>query len=623
MCHQGYDTIERVIELTWEDLEEIGIKKLGKLMLSDYLYNAFVAVVTVTAIMYLKKLLNLNDLSLCIITGHQKKITLAIKKMQDVFNEMLRSSGTSAVNSSTYYNNITSSCPDIVTPRKLPSVNSYQLPTHYSSQDVTIMTNRSPNTSPASEVTPEIPQLKTFQQLPNSRNGYVINRQMSETPYYGVICPPGQIPSSRGRSLESLDCNGSLNFGNHMYDQRHYRYTSNNHSCMSPQKSMTNRDVYHENMHGYETDSELIRNNDYGKHQFSDAYYLYEIDGTATLHRPKSLLRAKPIAKITAKRHSRQINDSSSCDSIYDCKQNMQNSSPQNEKLSPLSLNDKPVENTEKCQPIVVTTTAATSASIPVSSTNSTANYRNSVATSSPTQVYATISRSSRKTPPPPPKRTNSLRNPSSSGKNKKLEVNHDSQHDNRCNSLEAMQEQAFATCVKSLASRFSMCNFESLPPLPARNHPTTPRPPSPLKTIQTNVQTNGSANKEDFPPPPPPHMLVNVNSSSNNTSNTTNDKSVRNAGVLVSPERFKKFEQVFGQNDIDREASISSGSSEESMPFANDNVGTIKQRFNHSSVMSAPTSTATSPNENKRMFPQHNGNSIFSGRVSSRYLGK
>lgn len=30
LCDQGYDTIDRVTELTWEDLEEVGIKKLGE-----------------------------------------------------------------------------------------------------------------------------------------------------------------------------------------------------------------------------------------------------------------------------------------------------------------------------------------------------------------------------------------------------------------------------------------------------------------------------------------------------------------------------------------------------------------------------------------------------------------
>lgn len=29
LCDQGYDTVDKVTELTWEDLEEIGIQKLG------------------------------------------------------------------------------------------------------------------------------------------------------------------------------------------------------------------------------------------------------------------------------------------------------------------------------------------------------------------------------------------------------------------------------------------------------------------------------------------------------------------------------------------------------------------------------------------------------------------
>lgn len=33
LCHQSYDSIEKVSTLTWEDFEEIGIQKLGK---NDY-----------------------------------------------------------------------------------------------------------------------------------------------------------------------------------------------------------------------------------------------------------------------------------------------------------------------------------------------------------------------------------------------------------------------------------------------------------------------------------------------------------------------------------------------------------------------------------------------------------
>ncbi|XP_053204010.1 caskin-1-like isoform X2 [Panonychus citri] len=51
LCQQGYDSVDRAIELTWEDYEEIGIKKLG----------------------------------------HQKKLSLAIKRIQDLNNGVRRS----------------------------------------------------------------------------------------------------------------------------------------------------------------------------------------------------------------------------------------------------------------------------------------------------------------------------------------------------------------------------------------------------------------------------------------------------------------------------------------------------------------------------------------------------
>lgn len=35
---QGYTTLEKILELTWEDLEEIGIKKLGKFNFFDLIF---------------------------------------------------------------------------------------------------------------------------------------------------------------------------------------------------------------------------------------------------------------------------------------------------------------------------------------------------------------------------------------------------------------------------------------------------------------------------------------------------------------------------------------------------------------------------------------------------------
>lgn len=37
LCDQGYDSVDKVTELTWEDLEEIGIQKLGKGLLLNFI----------------------------------------------------------------------------------------------------------------------------------------------------------------------------------------------------------------------------------------------------------------------------------------------------------------------------------------------------------------------------------------------------------------------------------------------------------------------------------------------------------------------------------------------------------------------------------------------------------
>lgn len=40
LSHQGYDDLDKVTDITWEDLEEIGIQKLGQLTTVNYITPA-------------------------------------------------------------------------------------------------------------------------------------------------------------------------------------------------------------------------------------------------------------------------------------------------------------------------------------------------------------------------------------------------------------------------------------------------------------------------------------------------------------------------------------------------------------------------------------------------------
>ncbi|XP_054160332.1 caskin-2-like [Oppia nitens] len=466
LCQQGYNSIDRVTELAWEDLEEVGITKLG----------------------------------------HQKKIMLAIKKIKNInnnINSCKTSESTHNLSLPLIYNNNSSSCDGMARPNN----NGYNMSFNSQYQDTVAIKMFAPTTkstpSPTTEQLPPIaPQLKTFQQLPINR--FMYSRQRSDVPYTGFLSNDTQnmLQSSRGRSLESLDYNDS-NY--HLFWSKQSNHMLNG---FPKQQQMPYSESYEltqqresEQIHGYETDNEVINN--YANNRRT----MYEIDGTATLHRPKGMVKAKPVAKIVAKTRPPTQPDVNTFNQIYDTQK----------KYEPMSQSDNNLKNNFICDD------------------NSSSYYQDV----NP-QIYASIKR--KKTPPPPPKRVNSMRNtlttsspiysgtsiPSFSSPLSPLHSHHRQSYDG----YDQFQEQVFASCVKNLTSRFSMKNMED----------TTP---SDDKTFK------GCA--DDFPPPPSPLSF--------------ND--CQNYNTLQRKKKDKNDRQ---------ECNISSSSSTESMPFANDNIGTIKQ---------------------------------------------
>ena len=170
-------------------------------------------------------------------------------------------------------------------------------------------------------------------------------------------------------------------------------------------------------------------------------------------------------------------------------------------------------------------------------------------------QLYGTLR--GKRNPPPPPKRTNSIKNE---------------------RSIEAMKDEAFATCVKGLASRFVMGSTE-LPPPPG----DTDRSVSPALT-------------EDFPPPPSPLSSV---MDLTDSSVLPKEDNVR-AKELPGESPRTKFRQ---RRKDSADSNISTSSTESnSLPFANENVGTIKQRAakaaaNESSPSASPSATLRKSN--------------------------
>ena len=209
--------------------------------------------------------------------------------------------------------------------------------------------------------------------------------------------------------------------------------------------------------------------------------------------------------------------------------------------------------------------------------------------------IYATLKRS--KKPPPPPKRTNSVSSnsapiclpnqfawpqgckvvPQAIANNHQLQHQHQHQQHhppynmvgpNHCKSfLDAVQEAAFATCVKSLASQFSQISkgHEEEKLQVTRD--------AKVSIISSDSKFGGS---DEFPPPPTPLRQSTEDITSNSTASENQCSSVK------SP--------------------ISSSSSNESLPFANDNLGTIRQSassHSHALMTQAYSNTGSKVGQN------------------------
>ncbi|CAN8002658.1 unnamed protein product [Ixodes hexagonus] len=436
LCQQGYHTVDRAADLTWEDLEDIGIQKLG----------------------------------------HQKKMMLAIKKIRDL-NSGSRRTGN--------YGDIRHSSVDMgqvlsqrTTAQGLIPVGH---PYHHAAppppaQDVAVMPPPHANAVPPSRSDGDpssAPQLRTFRQQSPPRGGFhrvgsgesLLQGQpqfgsslyqhqggLGASDLYQHDFVPMQVRSpNRGRSLESLEDGGTAYQGSHPPGQYQYQGGYQQQGYQQGPSPDWYQMVSSWRQHGYDTDSELVRQ---VSHHGYD--YGYEPDGTATLHRPRGLVKPRPVAKVTA----RALLDSPDLE------------------FEPKDVDPKLGSDWE----------------------------------------------SSKRCAPAPPKRTNSIR--------RQQEAN--------------MAETAFATCVQSLTSRFTMATSQDEPPLP---------PPPP-------------AAPEDEEPPPPPQPLPAPPPTSSSSTLTSSSSSTSSDGEL-SPSGTL----------IRRKDSGGSSVSSESIPFANENVGTIKQR--------------------------------------------
>lgn len=284
---------------------------------------------------------------------------------------------------------------------------------------------------------------------------------------------------------------------------------------------------------------------------------LHHVDTMSVSHRPQpgvsSAQKHKPVAMIAASRPASSASSVSFSDFVQDLKSKTG--------LGPNEL----LSSASTCS---LHSNSSFASEADASSIYSSTRISYSAQPFDASSIYATLKRNKR-LPPPPPLRTNSVRSAHGHrdyGPAVSTSRIPDPSHSNvsREPLFDAMQEQAFATCVKSLASRFSqMASVEDEAPgyasLPVSANPgsrtwrgsedTFPPPPPPLHSADKQHK-NQSLGSNEFPPPPSPLCQESLLSFGSNR--------------IQSPDR-----------------SLSSCSSE-SLPFANDNMGTIRQSSSH-----------------------------------------
>lgn len=551
LCQQGYDSIDRVIQLTWEDFEEIGIKKLG----------------------------------------HQKRLTLAIKRIQDLNNGVRRpstatfSSLSSSIPSSSSLSSDSSSSSNANVAHASHHNLSLPLKSYPLGEEVAINTSLSAKLVSPTLGSPSTPELKTFQpgsdcgSMPSSCSSSVskmpIGNENSNDRADTLSCS-----SLRGQSIESLskdeaDTSKITAYLQH-YISRLQKHESRQDFTKPPCEASIRHTHYHQ---GYESDCEISS----PRLGFPTQQHDYET--TATLNRPRSLIKARPVAKIVA--NSRHGDDFSTSKNVTIIPPHVEIKVVGKSLNHPENSNNfyEDVDSINLLPPPPIDDDGNTSPPTAIPSATPSGSNGNELSTKKS------------KVPPAPPKRVNSVKITNSDGiyaSNMRMFQQSSPGGPQQAilnSTLDSIQERSFATCVKSLTAKFHNETYAKFPPLPSRNHITTPK-----SNVSSQSPVHNSTPKvddeifddENLPPPPPPDEPPEYYSAVNGGYVIDNLQYQRLSDDIL-PEPQPTF-----TNGAPSEKSntVSNSSSTESMPFANDNIGTIKQRDYAANIVSRQNSS-------------------------------
>ncbi|XP_068230578.1 caskin-2-like isoform X1 [Palaemon carinicauda] len=529
---QGYTSVEQMTQLTWEDLEDIGITKLG----------------------------------------HQKKVMLAIKRVKDI----MAGKKFASVQDTRIQNQYGTH--EIMISREagdgreqfsaVPEFRTFAGPVHPNAGDLNRLTGPAdpgghygvPNHyAPGVQFGPMGPPQAHVQPMPHQSGPYISSGQyggpQGPSPPGGKVhngpphpLPgPGQVqyrpdvvavqirPGGRGRSAESLeepiygtyqtfhpDSRLSLAQGPSSLGSLPPRpFPPPSMMTSHPQRSMDDGDITPTN-------------------EYAGSY-----EGGGTLPRPRTANKLRPVAKVTAKTRV----DVHEVPQFIKDGMNLKKPS-QVEEVGMKDLNVKTLnrQNSEK-----------------ISSSQGSGSTNN------------TPQGTPKKLPPPPPRRSNSISETS------KEAACRDGQH--------GYLKRGLSYGYMGIKNNLQPDVTPDLPPPPA--------PPD---------SANHQHLPDDFPPPPPPLTCVTMASTSRITSTITT-ASITSDSLATSQTLTSASDEIspsFRPRRNDSNASFKSTSStdSDSLPFANENAGTIKQRACRPHPGLSVLDTRNSPHSSPRSSP-------------------
>ncbi|XP_069157327.1 caskin-2 isoform X3 [Procambarus clarkii] len=539
---QKYTSVEQMTQLTWEDLEDIGITKLG----------------------------------------HQKKVMLAIKRVKDIMAGK-KFTNTQDPRQQSHYG-----AHEIMISREasegrdqyasVPEFRTFSGPGHYGNGEHNRLSGPADSGVHYGVQTHYVPGVQ-YGPMPPPPQAHVHPMSQQTGPFHpsnqfsapqGPSPPgsklanipphplpgPGQVqyrpdlvavqvrPGGRGRSIESLEepiygtyhtfhpdsrlqfVQGPMSLGS--LPPRPFLPTSM--GTPNPQRSMD--------------DGDITPTNEYANN--------YE--GGGTLPRPRTANKLRPVAKVTAKTRV----DVHEVPQFIKDGMNLKKPS-QKEEINMKDLNIKELnlkalnrQNSEK----IYNTSQGTGSS-------------NNTPQGTPKKI-----------PPPPPRRSNSISETSKEA---------------------ALQESQYGYLRRGLSYGYMGIKNNLQPDVT----PDLPPPPAPPDSA------NHQHLPDDFPPPPPPLTCVTMASSTRITaSSTITTSSITSDSLATSQTSTTSSEDDVStgfrprRNDSNASFKSTSSTDSESLPFANENAGTIKQRACRPHPGLTVLDTRNSPHSSPRSSP-------------------